>query len=252
MTDIWGLPPVVSEHGLEVDYLWKVISVLVGVVFVATEAVLLFFCWAYRQKGDAPRKAHYTHGSHKLEVVWTLVPTFILVVLALFSNNLWARIKTTPPTADEIGAEVYVVAQRFTWQIYYPGPNGVFDTPKSEMMINKVQGDDVLQERRLVLPEDKTVMVYLTSKDVIHSFFIPLARVKQDAVPGYTGRVWFKITEPSDPGADGENFTIDDKPFEIACAELCGDSHYDMYGNVYVLPEAEYKKYMDDLYSSGN
>lgn len=234
-TSHWWLPPNVSEHGHEVDRMWWIITILVGVTFVAVEALIVWFCFKYRKQDDG-RRALYTHGSHRLEVAWTIIPTVILVALGLFSNDLWGRIKSHRPPDSEIGARVRVLAQRFTWNVYYPGADQKLETE-----------DDVLLDRKVVLPLDEMVLIRLGSKDVIHSFFIPLARVKQDAVPGYWGSVWFRIEQPSDPGPDGIYVTDDDKPFEVACAELCGDSHYDMYGMVYVLPRPQYDEWIRNL-----
>src|SRR5262249_29118979 len=136
----------------------------------------------------------------KLEVAWTLVPAAILVLIGAFSSPTWALIKNpaSPDYPKEFGATVRVTAKQFTWNVTYPGADGKFDTE-----------DDFSKENQLNLPVGENIQVLLASQDVIHSFFCPVLRVKQDAVPGFTGRVWFKITRPTNPGPDGKNLTFD-------------------------------------------
>ncbi|MGH7753270.1 MAG: cytochrome c oxidase subunit II transmembrane domain-containing protein, partial [Gemmatimonadales bacterium] len=160
------------------------------------------------------RRAFYTHGSTKAEIIWSAVPAVVVVLLALKSNTLWTKIKGH----ESVPANAYpmaVLGKQFEWIITYPGPDGQLGT-----------GDEFEVRNQLHLAVGRPVSVQLTAEDVIHSFFIPHFRVKQDAVPGMTIPLWF---EPTVPGE-----------YEIGCAELCGMGHYRMRARVWVWPAAQF------------
>lgn len=208
------LPENVSTYGGQIDGLFRLILWITGVIFVVVEALLLFFLFRYRHRDGKP--AHYTHGSNRLEVIWTIVPAVICVVLALMSRRSWAEIKQNIPKE---AMNVEITAEQFAWNIRYPGPDGKLQTP-----------DDVVTLNQLHFPVGRPVVVSLHSKDVIHSFFLPEFRVKQDAVPGMTTRIWFEATRVGN--------------WEIACAELCGLGHYRMKGFVTVETPEEFERWM--------
>ena len=135
-------------------------------------------------------------------MIWTVIPGLILVFLATHSQRVWSQVRGTPPPHD---LEIEITAEQFAWNIRYAGADGRLDT-----------ADDITTLNQLHLPVGQTVLVRLRSKDVIHSFFVPQFRMKQDAVPGFTGRLWLQVTKTGH--------------FEIACAELCGLGHYRMRG----------------------
>jgi cytochrome c oxidase subunit 2 len=114
-----------------------------------------------------------------------------------------------------------VVPRQFEWNITYPGPDRLLDSD-----------DDFTIRNELHVPVDRPVVVRLSSEDVIHSFFIPAFRVKQDALPGRRINVWFEATDTGE--------------FELACAELCGLGHYRMRGRVIVHPQDEYEQWLTD------
>ncbi len=205
---VW-LPEGVTTSAPAIDRLFYFILWITGIAFVLVQGTLLFFLVRYRQRPGV--RAGYTHGNTFVEIVWTVIPALILIALALYSQQVWAHIRGTPPPAD---LEVEIVAEQFTWNIRYAGPDRAFET-----------GDDVTTINQLHLPVGKTVLLHIKSKDVIHSFFVPQFRVKHDAVPGRSGRMWVAAT------ATGH--------FEIACAELCGLGHYRMRGFLVIeSPEA--------------
>jgi cytochrome c oxidase subunit 2 len=137
-------------------------------------------------------------------------------VLALLSRRSWAEIKQQMP-GDAL--QVEILAEQFAWNIRYPGPDGKLNT-----------ADDIVTLNQLHFPVGKAVVATLRSKDVIHSFFLPEFRVKQDAVPGMSTRIWF----------DG----MRTGHWEIACAELCGLGHYRMKGFVTVETPQEFEKWL--------
>jgi len=204
------LPETVSTYGPDIDRLFYVIYYVTGATFFIVQFTLLAFLILYRHRDD--RRATYTHGNTSLEIAWTIAPAVLLVILAFVSRNLWAAIKQRVPPSD---MQVQVTAKQFNWEIAYPGPDGKLGT-----------ADDVTMDNDLHVPVGKTIRVQLKSRDVIHSFFIPQARFKQDAVPGHEIPTWFKITKPG--------------KYEIPCAELCGFGHSGMRGWLYVHTPEEY------------
>ena len=210
------LPETVSTYGPDIDRLFYVIYYVTGATFFIVQFTLLAFLILYRHRDD--RRATYTHGNTSLEIAWTIAPAVLLVILAFVSRNLWAAIKQRVPPSD---MQVQVTAKQFNWEIAYPGPDGKLGT-----------ADDVTMDNDLHVPVGKTIRVQLKSRDVIHSFFIPQARFKQDAVPGHEIPTWFKITKPG--------------KYEIPCAELCGFGHSGMRGWLYVHPLDEYEAWARD------
>jgi cytochrome c oxidase subunit II len=208
----WWFPSNASSVGGQVDSLFYVILYITGAVFVLVEAALLIFLVRYRRRQD--RRATYVEGSTKAEIIWTTIPAVILVSLALFSQPLWSKIKnadTYPPNADRIGVE----AKQFEWHFTYPGPDGKLGTD-----------DDFMKKDELHLVVNHDYVFELTSRDVVHDFFIPAFRIKQDAVPGMDIKVWVK------PTVIGS--------YELACAELCGLGHYRMRAVVIVQSDSDY------------
>lgn len=207
----WSLPPMLSVHGFDIDRLFWIILVITGIAFVLVEAGILWFSVRYRRRDG--NRALYTHGSKRLEILWTAVPAITLVFLGIYSGTIWADIRS-PSSVPDDALTLDVTARQFEWNVTYPGADRV---PGNE--------DDFTIRNQFHIPAGEPVVVRLQSEDVIHSFFIPEFRVKQDAVPGMTVPVWFEATEPGD--------------YQIACAELCGLGHYRMRARVTVhAPEA--------------
>jgi cytochrome c oxidase subunit 2 len=212
------LPRDVSEHGHNIDHLFRFILLLTGVVFIATETVLFYFLWRYDgSKNTAPAK--FSHGNHNLEVVWTILPAATLLFIALYQINAWAAAKIEKP---DIPPTVEVTARQFEWRLCYPGPDGEIGT-----------FDDIHHVNDLHVPVNEEILVELKSMDVLHSFFLPELRVKQDAVPGMKIPVWFKALEPGE--------------YDLVCAELCGWGHYKMKGRLTVQSREDYDAWLEEL-----
>ena len=209
----WWLPENVSTFGRDIDWLFHLIYYITGVTAILVFVTMLTFIVMYRDRPG--RKARYTHGNTTLEIVWTVVPALILVILTLLSVPAWSKIKMTMPDTDFV---VQVTAKQFNWQVTYPGADGKFGTADDKMLLDEMH-----------VPVNKVVRVILKSQDVIHSFFVPQFRIKQDAVPGHEIRVWFDATKPG--------------KYEWPCAELCGFGHSGMRGWIYVHTPEEYQKW---------
>jgi len=214
------LPENVSTFGPKIDQMFYLIYYITGVTFVIVTLTMLVFLALYRHREG--RRATYTHGNTTLETIWTIVPALILVMLGLMSKGRWDEIKRIVPASD---VQVRVTAKQFNWEILYPGPDGQFET-----------ADDVTIDNDLHVPVNKVVRVMLQSKDVIHSFFVPQLRLKQDALPGREIVVWFEATKPGE--------------YEMPCAELCGFGHSGMKGSLIVHDQAGYDAWRTERWSA--
>jgi len=209
------LPKDVSSHGHEIDHLFNFILWLTGVVFLITEMLLFWFIWRYDGKRTTT-PVKFTHGSHNLEVVWTILPAATLLFIAIYQMNAWADVKMNKP---DMPFTASVTARQFEWRIKYPGPDGELDT-----------SDDLYIVNDLHVPLDEMVMVRLESDDVLHDFFLPHMRIKQDAVPGMAIPVWFR---PKESGT-----------YDLVCAELCGWGHYKMKGQITIESRSDFEAWL--------
>jgi cytochrome c oxidase subunit 2 len=182
------------------------------------------------------------------------VEAFILVSFAI---PLWSLTKTDIPNTAEDTVEVRVIAQQFAWNIHYPGVDGKFgdtdinlvDEESSPIgLVRDGNGaDDIITINQMHLPVNQQVMIHLSSKDVIHSFGIPEMRIKQDAVPGMTIPFFFTPTMTSAEFLDEiQGSAREGKGYEIACAQLCGNSHYRMRGFLTVESEDEFNGWLEE------
>ncbi|MFM8578720.1 MAG: cytochrome c oxidase subunit II [Planctomycetaceae bacterium] len=219
--DVW-LPKDVSVHGKDVDSLFYFILALTGVVFIATETVLFWFIWKYDVANRGSEKATYIHGSHVVEVIWTILPAVTLLFLAIYQMNAWADVKMRRPV---IAPTVEVVARQFEWRLRYPGRDGELGTPDDLHLVNDLH-----------LPIDEDVLIQLKSMDVLHSFFLPNLRIKQDAVPGMKIPVWFKGTETGE--------------YDLVCAELCCWGHYKMKGRLTLESRKDFEAWLERQYAA--
>lgn len=219
------LPENVSTFGSEVDGLFWLIFYITAVWFVLTEGLILYFVFRYRR--TAGRKAAYVTGDTWRQLAWVLAPLSLVVILDVIidvsGGEVWAKIKRQMPETNIV---VRAAGKQFNWEFTYPGPDGKFGTE-----------DDLQLDNDLHVPVGKPVRVILTSKDVIHSFFLPHFRLKQDAMPGREIPVWFQATKTGE--------------FEIPCAELCGFGHSGMKGVVYVHTAEDYQKWLKERWPAG-
>ena len=219
----WWLPDAASTFAGPIDTMFLVILIITGIALVVVEVGVVAFVIRYRARPG--RKAFYTHGSTRAEVIWTAIPAVTMVALGLVSNHYWVLMKnakSVPPNAIHIG----VHAKQFEWQMRYAGGDGKLGTD-----------DDLEVRNQLHIPVSQPVAVELTAEDVIHSFFVPEFRVKQDAVPGMNITAWFQATKTGE--------------FEIGCAELCGNGHYKMRARVFVHTPEEYQAWLTQQAAGG-
>ncbi len=220
----YWLPPDLSQHGSQIDNLITILHWFMAALFVGW-AIFLVRCLIRYRARPGHAACYDLIKARPAKAVEVAVVIVEIVLLAGFSIPAWAKVKNDLPTeADTI--RVRVVAEQFAWNFHYPGKDGIFGrtgpqhvNPATNAvgidLSDEHAGDDV-QTKEFHVPSDKPVICEISSKDVIHSFSIPVLRVKQDAIPGMRIPVWFRMK----PGSEGN--------YEVACAQLCGNNHYNM------------------------
>lgn len=218
------LPENVSTYGSDIDGVIALIYWVTLAWFFLTMGAFVAFLILYRRREG--RRATYVQGDRLREAAWILVPLLIVLVLDLWIDfrgaPVWARVKEHIPPTE---LTIQVTAKQFNWELLYPGPDRTFGT-----------ADDVQLDNELHVPVNKPVHVVLKSKDVIHSFFVPTLRLKQDIVPGRAIDAWFEATKPG--------------KYELPCAELCGFGHTGMKGWLYVHSPEEYRNWVKEQWPS--
>ncbi|HXD32471.1 MAG TPA: cytochrome c oxidase subunit II [Pyrinomonadaceae bacterium] len=231
----WWLPPSISEHGPALDRQFMITIVIVGLAFSAAQIGLGYMLWKYRDTSNGSR-ATYSHGSNKLEVLWTVITAIIFIGLGVMGQSVWASLRLNDAPAGS--NQIEVVAQQFQWNFHYSGKDKLFGRTDPKFIddsgLNFVGLDESDPNAKddsvttaLAIPVNRPTELILRSKDVIHSFWVPPLRFKQDLVPGMAIRVHFT------PNRVGK--------YELACAELCGQLHFKMKSYMLVLPEEEYR-----------
>lgn len=236
----WYLPQGASALAHHIDGQFTLTFILMGIIFVLAQCALGFLVWKYRDTGTA-RAVPYSHGNTKLEVLWTTLTAILFIGLNLIGSPIWAAERFDPAKPGSIPVEV--TGMQFAWYFRYPGADGKFG-PTKPSLIDPSSGmesaigldtsdpaakDDVVTGT-MYLPVNREVDLTLRAVDVIHSFFVPSMRFKQDAVPGLLIHMHFTPTEVGD--------------YEIACAELCGMGHYKMHGMVKVVSQEDFDKWI--------
>src|SRR2546422_6963033 len=237
----WWFPHGASAATAALDHQFAVTLVLMGVIFVAAQLALGYFVWRYRDQPSAAR-ADYSHGHLGLELIWTVLTAILFVGLNLMGSPIWAAERFQP--AEEGALPVEVTGMQFAWYFRYTGPDGKFGLTSPKLMdpssgseaaigldtSDPAAKDDVVTGT-MFLPVNREVDLTLRAVDVIHSFFLPSMRFKQDAVPGLAIHMHFTPTEVGD--------------YEIACAELCGLGHYKMHGMLKVVSQADFDSWLN-------
>ncbi len=222
-----------SPIGKRIDHLfWLIMAITTG-VFVLTQIAMGYALWtASTKKEDQP--AQHFHGSHTLEVIWTVIPGALLLFIAFYQMEVWAdfRLKSHAPTATPETLIAEVTARQFEWRIRYPQPG--------KELSNVPVTTDMYDVNELIVPAGTRVMIYLRTADVQHSFFLPTLRIKQDAIPGKVIPIWFEVEEPG--------------TYPLLCAELCGWGHYKMGAKLTALSQEDFAarmKLMAEEYGVG-
>lgn len=235
------MPVDASEHGPRLDSISAIVHWLMLFLFVGWGIYYVYVLWRFNAKRN-PRAMYKGAQTHMSTYIEAGVAVVELVLLLGFSIPLWYR-WTTPPAKGENPLEIRIVAEQFAWNIHYPGADGKFGRSDIKLVSgtnplgldpSDPNGkDDVATVNQLHLELNRPVIARVTSKDVIHSFKLPVMRVTQDAVPGMEVPIHFKPVK-----------TNDGRTWDIACAQLCGLGHARMRGEIIVQTKQEFAKWM--------
>ena len=230
----WAFPgnrEAATPLGQRIDDLFYLILGIVTVAFIGTMGALAYTLWKGSKNED--EKGWFSHGSHNLEVIWTIVPAGVLLFIALYQIDVWAiyrvrehenRDTVNGPRPSHLVAEV--TARQFEWRIRYPAPGTKFKTYKHiKAWLAKPHAGYVYAVNKLFVHLNRETLIYLKSADVQHAFFVPDLRGKQDAMPGQSIDIWFTVNKSG--------------KFNLTCAELCGWGHYKMRGEVEAVEDLE-------------
>jgi len=237
---LFCLPELASANGYQIDFLIYLVHILMFALFAGWG--IYFIVTLFRFHHSRNPRADY-HGIHnKTSMIVEIAVAFIEAALLIgISIPFWSKYVDTMPKHPAL--EVQVVAEQFAWNIHYPGKDGIFGK-RDIKYFNKESNplgidpndphgkDDITTINQLHLPIGEAVEIHLTSKDVIHSFFIPVMRVKQDVIPGMSIPVSFTPTKTGH--------------FEIACAQLCGLGHYRMRGFLTVESPEKFQRWLSE------
>jgi cytochrome c oxidase subunit 2 len=244
------LPEAASVHGVKIDEMFTITTVLTMIVFFITQILLFGFLFQYRH--SEKRRAHFLPHNNTIEKVWTIAPAIVLTILVVFGFFTWQKIMDNSDAKGETASiNVDITGHQFAWEIRYPGKDGKLG-PKNFTFVsaaNKLGVDfkkkssfDDLSADTMYLPVNRSVRLNIQAQDVIHSVYMPHFRVQLNAVPGLP--TFFKFT-PTITTADMRRKT-DDPKFEylVYCNKICGGGHYNMQKVVRVVSEAEYQSWL--------
>jgi cytochrome c oxidase subunit II len=198
-------PEQASTMAGHVDALYIFLLIVTGMMTLLIFVCLVFFAARFRYRPGVP--AEQIEGSTPLEITWSVIPFCIFMVIFAWGASVYFKERTPPVDATE----VYVVAKQWMWKLEHS---------EGQREINELH-----------VPVGRDVKMIMTSQDVIHSFFVPAFRIKQDVLPGRYTVAWFRATKPG--------------TYHLFCAEYCGTQHSGMVGSIVVLEPAQYEAWMN-------
>ena len=229
---ITGLyPPLaVTEEGDKIRDLYTIVFLLAAAIFVLVEGLIIWSVIRYRRKPGDDTLPPQTHGNNLAELVWTIVPSLIVVFLFVIS---WQTLNEVDTASASPETRIRAVAGQFQWQFDY------LDTDGSTILYT--QNLPVGEDGGMVVPAGRTVQLTMTSNDVIHAFYVPQFLFKRDVVPGRVNQFDFTVKE-SDAG----------QVFRGQCAELCGTGHRIMLFEVRAVTAAEFDTWLEEKIAEAN
>lgn len=219
-----GLPRDVSTEGHRIDWLIKITGAFTGLLFVIMCAWMLIAVLKHNKN----HKAEYDHGNAKHQVKFAAALSALIFFVV--DGNLWVNstidVSSTFWNFDMVEQQpdtvrIEINAHQWAWDFRYGGPDKKFNT-----------ADDIVRLNELRVPVDTPILVHLSSSDVIHNFYLPNLRLKQDAMPGMINKMWFKAKETGE--------------FDIACSQHCGTNHYKMKATLIVMSKEDYAKWASE------
>src|SRR5947209_5569028 len=240
INEFLGQPPNASEHGFQIDQFLEFSHWFMAALFVGWSTFFTYVLIRFRRSRNpvASHEGVRSHISTHLEFAVVLIEAILLIGFAV---PLWAkRVNQFPGTKDAI--LVHAVGQQFGWNFHMPGPDGEYGKRDVNLITNNnpvgldtkdpAAKDDLVVLGELHVPVNRSVIIEVTSKDVIHNFALPHMRIAQDAIPGEIIPMWFK---PIKTGT-----------YEVVCGQLCGLGHYSMKGTLVVDEPAEYQAWLKE------
>ena len=236
MIERW-LPAAASDHARVLDAVLTSVHAHMLLIFAVWLAVFVVALLKFRSGANPNARQQGVRGLWPAIAIGGVILGDV-IILATQALPAWSA-RMAPPPAGMVPVEIRIAAEQFAWNIHYPGPDRVFGRTSQALIsasnpvgidrADPAAADDIGLLNVLMLPINRTAVVQLTSRDVIHSFTLNEMRVKQDANPGMTARVWFT------PIATGD--------WEIACSQLCGLGHYRMRGEYHVVDQAAWDRW---------
>ena len=206
MRELIFFPEQASTIAPEVDLIYLVLLGLSAVITFGIAGLIIIFAVRYRHSSDADRSGAPT-GNWKLETTWSVIPLILSVIVFGWAASLYFDLEA-PPSGNAL--EIHAIGKQWMWKFQHP--NGARE-------INTLH-----------VPVGRAVRLTMTSQDVIHSFFVPAFRVKQDLLPGNYTHIWFEVTKAG--------------TYHLFCAEFCGSEHSSMRGVVRAMKPAEYERWL--------
>jgi cytochrome c oxidase subunit 2 len=266
------LPEAASVHGVKTDTMFWIAMAVISFAFFATNLLLFWFSYQYRY--NEKRKALFYADNHKLELIWTVIPAIVMAGLVSYGAVEWTEITSDEPEGT---LPIEIMGKQFNWEVRYPGADrelGKYDYQRIDAT-NSMGVDftdpkslDDFMPREIHLPKGQNVVLKIRSRDVLHSVFLPHFRVKMDAVPGLPTKFWFTPTistqemrdklsqepawqeiDPKTKEPRWKNFN-----YELACTEVCGNSHFAMRFVVVVDEPEDFEKWYagQEAWAKGN
>lgn len=263
----YGPHQAASAHGGTLDSLFNTTLLFTGIVFVITHIALFYFAWRYKKTRTS--KGTYWSHNNTLEIVWSAIPAVVMTYLVIKGLLAWNTVMADVKPGEE-HIEIEATGYQFAWHLRYPGADGVIGTrdftkisasnPLGQVWSDPSNYDDFHPDE-LWLPVGKKVRVRIIARDVLHNFYLPHFRVKMDAVPGLPTYFVFtpemttedyrnelrnypEYNVPKDPSDPDSKMLWEEFNYELACAELCGKSHYSMRRIVRIVSQEEYDAWL--------
>ena len=253
------MPVLSSEMGHLGDELNGYVHILMFLLMFGWGIFFIYCLIRFNSKTD-PKASYHGVTNHYSSYVEFGIVAVEAILLIGFAIPGYSQVKYD---SDIIGVsnkddlKVRIIAQQFAWNIHYPGEDGIFGNTRIELVNEETNpigldrtghgADDITTINQLHLPVNKLAKLYISSKDVIHGFALPEMRVKQDAIPGMQVPVYFTPTMTTEEFlSEIKGSPREGMGYEIACAQLCGNSHYRMKGYMTIHSEEDYVNWLNE------
>lgn len=227
--------PKLATNFSDIDSHFYLTLVITGIAFLLSHLILGYFLFKYK---DNNQSVKYSQGNNRLEIAYLLGVGIVFISLAVMSQRIWSKIYFSP---SKDALEIQATAEQFRWIFHYSGLDNKFgeidlalinkeNNPLGLNSKDPTSSDDRVKLSELVIPVNKPIRLTLRSHDVMHSFFLPNLRLKQDVIPGMAMKIEFQASEIGE--------------YEVACAELCGKDHYRMKAKLKVLSKEDFDSWL--------